>query len=35
VVRKGKLYLMGVDQMVLPLTRYFAKEGSVPTLAKL
>ncbi|MHB1134826.1 MAG: alkaline phosphatase family protein [Chloroflexota bacterium] len=32
---KGKLYVIGVDQMVLPLTRYFAKEGSIPTIAKL
>jgi len=35
MVRKGKLYVMGVDQMVLPLTRYFAREGSIPTIAKL
>ena len=32
---KGKIYVMGVDQMVLPLTQHFIKEGSVPTLAKL
>ncbi|MBP1714919.1 MAG: hypothetical protein H6Q42_3122, partial [Deltaproteobacteria bacterium] len=31
---KGKIYVMGIDQMVLPLTEYFIKEGSVPTLAK-
>ena len=30
---KGKIYVMGIDQMVLPLTEYFIKEGSVPTLA--
>jgi predicted AlkP superfamily phosphohydrolase/phosphomutase len=34
-VPQGKLYLMGVDQMVLPLARYFAQEGSIPTIAKL
>jgi predicted AlkP superfamily phosphohydrolase/phosphomutase len=34
-VRRGKLYLMGVDQMVLPLARHFAQEGSTPTIAKL
>jgi len=34
-VPRGKLYLMGVDQMVLPLARYFAQEGSIPTIAKL
>jgi predicted AlkP superfamily phosphohydrolase/phosphomutase len=33
--KKGKLYLMGIDQMVLPLTQHFIEEGSVPTLAKL
>ena len=33
--RRGKLYVMGVDQMVLPLTRHFAKEGSIPAIAKL
>ena len=33
--RRGKIYLMGMDQMVLPLTRYFAQEGSIPTIAKL
>ena len=32
---RGKLYLMGVDQMVLPLARHFAREGSTPTIAKL
>jgi len=31
---KGKLYVMGMDQMVLPLTKHFIKEASVPTLAK-
>jgi len=33
--KRGKVYLMGMDQMVLPLTRYFAQEGSLPTIAKL
>jgi predicted AlkP superfamily phosphohydrolase/phosphomutase len=31
---KGKVYVMGMDQMVLPLTKHFIEEGSVPTLAK-
>lgn len=31
---KGKIYVMGMDQMVLPLTKHFIEEGSVPTLAK-
>ncbi len=31
---KGKVYLMGIDQMVLPLTQHFIQEGSVPNLAK-
>lgn len=31
---KGKVYVMGIDQMVLPLTQHFIQEGSVPTLAK-
>ncbi|MHB1416821.1 MAG: alkaline phosphatase family protein, partial [Chloroflexota bacterium] len=35
MTKKGKIYMMGVDQMVLPLTKYFAKEGSIPTIAKL
>lgn len=34
-MKRGKLYLMGIDQMVLPLTKHFAKEGSTPTIAKL
>lgn len=34
-MRKGKLYVIGIDQMVLPLTRHFAQEGSIPTIAKL
>ena len=33
--KRGKLYLMGVDQMVLPLTKQMVKEGAAPTLAKL
>jgi predicted AlkP superfamily phosphohydrolase/phosphomutase len=33
--QRGKLYVMGVDQMVLPLTKQMIKEGCVPTLAKL
>ncbi|MCX5839762.1 MAG: alkaline phosphatase family protein [Deltaproteobacteria bacterium] len=32
---KGKIYVIGVDQMVLPLTMHFIEEGSLPTLAKL
>ncbi len=32
---KGKLYVIGIDQMVLPLTKHFAAEGSIPTIAKL
>lgn len=31
---KGKVYVMGIDQMILPLTMHFIQEGSVPTLAK-
>ena len=34
-MKKGKVYVMGVDQMVLPLARHFAAEGSIPTIAKL
>ena len=34
-MRKGKVYVMGVDQMVLPLTKQMIREGCVPTLAKL
>src|SRR4030042_6820478 len=33
-MEQGKIYVMGVDQMVLPLTQYFIEEGSVPTLVK-
>jgi predicted AlkP superfamily phosphohydrolase/phosphomutase len=32
---KGKTYLIGIDQMVLPLTKHLAAEGSIPTIAKL
>ncbi|MHB1134156.1 MAG: alkaline phosphatase family protein [Chloroflexota bacterium] len=32
---KGKLYVVGVDQMLLPLAKYFAGEGSIPTIARL
>ena len=32
---KGKVYLIGIDQMVLPLTKHLAAEGSTPTIAKL
>jgi len=32
---KRKIYVMGVDQMILPLTKHFAEEGSIPTIAKL
>jgi predicted AlkP superfamily phosphohydrolase/phosphomutase len=35
MVKKRKVYLMGVDQMVLPLTKHFVEEGSIPTIAKL
>jgi len=34
-MRKRKVYVMGVDQMILPLTKHFAEEGSIPTIAKL
>ena len=33
--KPGKLYVMGVDQMVLPLTRRMVEEGAAPTLATL
>ncbi|MHB1417911.1 MAG: alkaline phosphatase family protein [Chloroflexota bacterium] len=33
--KKGKVYVIGLDQMILPLTRHFAEEGSIPTIAKL
>ncbi|MHB1134161.1 MAG: alkaline phosphatase family protein [Chloroflexota bacterium] len=33
--RKSKLYVMGVDQMVLPLTKHLVAEGSVPNIARL
>ncbi len=32
---RSKLYVMGIDQMVLPLTKYLAEEGSIPTIARL
>ena len=32
---KGKLYVFGVDQMLLPLARRFAEEGATPTIARL
>src|SRR4030042_3048656 len=32
---QGKIYVIGVDQMVLPLTMHFIEEGSVPALANL
>ena len=32
---RGNLYVMGIDQMVLPLTKQIVKEGAAPTLAKL
>jgi len=34
-VAKSKLYVLGVDQMLLPLTKYFAREGSIPNIARL
>lgn len=33
--RKSRVYVIGVDQMVLPLTRYFVEEGSTPAIAEL
>ena len=33
--RKSKLYVIGIDQMVLPLTKHLVAEGSTPNLAKL
>jgi predicted AlkP superfamily phosphohydrolase/phosphomutase len=32
---KSKVYVIGIDQMVLPLTKHFIEEGSVPNIAKL
>jgi len=34
-MRKGKLYVIGVDQMILSLTRRLADEGAIPTIAGL
>ena len=34
-MRTRKIYVMGVDQMILPLTKHFAQEGSIPTIARL
>ncbi|MHB1134771.1 MAG: alkaline phosphatase family protein [Chloroflexota bacterium] len=32
---RGKVYMIGIDQMVLPLTKHLVAEGCVPNLAKL
>jgi predicted AlkP superfamily phosphohydrolase/phosphomutase len=34
-MRKGKLYVIGVDQMILPLTKKLKAEGAIPTIARL
>jgi predicted AlkP superfamily phosphohydrolase/phosphomutase len=33
--RKGKLYVMGIDQMILSLTKRMKEEGAIPTIAKI
>jgi predicted AlkP superfamily phosphohydrolase/phosphomutase len=34
-MRNGKLYVIGVDQMILPLTKRLKEEGAIPTIAQI
>jgi len=35
VTKKSEAYVIGIDQMVLPLTQRLAADGTIPTIAKL